>query len=423
LKPDVFIRRLYDSTATIPPSGLKYEKSRKPTIMTMFQTLIDEIQGSQISGTTKKQLRALTRITDLFAAESARYSKQQIELFGEVFKALVAVIESKTRIKLAQHLATDPAAPATLVRVFAFDDDVAVAAPVLSQSTVLSDSDLVDSARSHSQDHLYAIAQRRTLSEVLTDILIERGECNVVRAVARNPGARISDRGFQDLVLRSSHDARLALHVGSRRDIPRQYFLMLLETASAAVCERIIATNPQFTETVQGTVTEVVDEINRKMRNKSSAHAKARKKVRRLKYWKELGEAKVHAAARAQDFEQAVLALSILARCPIEVAERAVLNENPGAVQVVAKAARCSWATVKALLSMRIVNRSLSRTDFDQVRENYERLKVRTARRVLDFYASRRNVREAASPPLAPAAPTSSEAFARHDAPLVRQAS
>jgi uncharacterized protein (DUF2336 family) len=391
--------------------------------MTTFQTLINEIQGSQISGTTKKQLRALRRITNLFVAGSARYSKQQVELFDEVFKALVAVIESKTRIKLAQHLATDPDAPATLIRIFAFDDDVAVAAPVLSHSSALGESDLVVSARSHSQGHLYAIAQRRTLSEVLTDILIERGESGVVHAVVKNPGARISDRGFRELVLRSSDDSRLALHVGSRRDIPRHYFLMLLETASAAVCEKIVAASPQFTEAVQGAVTEVVDEINRRMRDKSSDHAKARKKVRRLKYWKELGEAKVHAAARAQDFEQAVLALSILARCPIEVAERAILNENPGAVQVVAKAAGCSWATVKALLSMRIVNRSLSRTDFDHARENYERLKVRTARRVLDFYDSRRNLPEAASPPIAPAASTKSEAFERHDAPLVRQAS
>ncbi|MDO9298778.1 hypothetical protein [Bradyrhizobium sp.] len=40
----------------------------------------------------------------------------------------------------------------------------------------------------------------------------------------------------------------------------------------------------------------------------------------------------------AQDFEQAAMALSVLARCPIETAERAILNENPGVVQVIAKA-------------------------------------------------------------------------------------
>jgi len=266
--------------------------------MTTFQTLIDEIQDSQITGSTKKQLKALTRITDLFVAGAGRYSTRQTELFDEVFKTIVGVIETKTRIKLAQHLATDTRAPPTIVRAFAFDDNADVAGPVLSQSAVLGESDLVASASTRSQGHLYAIAQRQTLSEVLTDILIRRGERIVLHAVAKNAGARISDRSFRDLILKSSDDPELALHVGSRRDIPRHHFLTLLENASAAVRERIVAANPGVAETVQGALTEVVDEINLELRAKSSDHAKARKKVRRLKYWKELGEAKVHAAAR-----------------------------------------------------------------------------------------------------------------------------
>src|SRR6185369_6125583 len=102
--------------------------------VTTFHKLIDEIQDHTTSGSIKKQLRALTRITDLFAAGSSQYSGQQVELFGEVFKALVAVIELKTRVKLARHLATSADAPAALVRAFAFDEAIAVAAPVLSQS-------------------------------------------------------------------------------------------------------------------------------------------------------------------------------------------------------------------------------------------------------------------------------------------------
>ena len=84
--------------------------------VTTFHKLINKIHDHTTSGSSKKQLRALTRISDLFAAGSSHYSEQQIELFGEVFKTLVAVIELKTRIKLARHLATSPDAPAALVR-------------------------------------------------------------------------------------------------------------------------------------------------------------------------------------------------------------------------------------------------------------------------------------------------------------------
>ena len=383
--------------------------------MTVFDSLINEIQEGQLSKSTKRQLSALTRITDLFVAGAGCYSTRQIEMFDEVFKTFVSVIELKTRARLARRLATNSGAPATLVRAFAFDNDIDVAGPILSQSAALTEADLIVVAGTQSQGHLHAIAQRQSISELVTDVLIERGERIVVHAVAKNAGAHISDLGFRDLVLRAGDDSQLALHVGLRRDIPRHHFLILLETASAAVCGRIIAANPQFPESVQGAVTEVVDEINLEIRNKSSDHAKARKKVRRLKYWKELGEAKVHAAARAQDFEQAALALSILARCPIEVAERAVLNENPGAVQVVAKAAGCSWATVKSVLLMRAADRRMSKIDLERARENFERLEVRTAKRVLEFYDSRRQPETAKSFPVAREPSANLEALMRHD--------
>ena len=369
--------------------------------MAMLYSLIQEVQDATTSGSTKRQLKALTRITDLFLAGSARYSKRQVELFDEVFKILVETIEMKTRIKLARRFATDPDAPPALVRAFAANDVAAVAAPVLSLSSALSEGDLIASASQQSQDHLLAIARRETISEAVTDILIERGEQKVVHAVASNAGARISDDGFGELVLRSGADGELALHVGTRRDIPRHHFLKLLETASASVCSKIVATNSKFTDLVQGAVTEVIDDINGEVRRHSSAHAKAKFRIRRLSEWKELHEVDVHKGARSQNFEKTVAALSALAGCPIEIVERAVLNENPGAVQVLAKAAGCSWATVKALLLMTVAERRMSKADLERARESFERLEWRTARRVLEFYEARRNMLARASPSIA----------------------
>jgi uncharacterized protein (DUF2336 family) len=372
--------------------------------MTMLSSLISEIQNTAVSGLTKRQLRALTRITDLFVAGSGRHSNKQIELFDEVFKTLVAAIELETRVKLARHLATDPDAPARLVRAFAFDDAIAVAAPVLSQSDALGDSDLIASASTQGQGHLQAIAHRRTISEAITEILIARGEPSVVRTVANNAGARFSDGGFCELVARAVDDAPLALRVGMRNDIPRHHFLKLLETASASVCARIRAANPRFAGAVKDAVTEVIDDINLELRNKSRDHAKAKWRVKQLQNWNDLGEGSVHKAARSQNFERAAMALSALACCPIETAERAILNENPGVVQVIAKAAGCSWATVKALLLMRAADRRMSEKDVAQAREDFERLETQTAKRVLEFHRKRRNTRSIASPLMVPGA-------------------
>ena len=49
--------------------------------MTTFNSLVNEVQDAATSGSTKRQLRALTQITDLFLAGSASYSTRQVELF------------------------------------------------------------------------------------------------------------------------------------------------------------------------------------------------------------------------------------------------------------------------------------------------------------------------------------------------------
>jgi uncharacterized protein (DUF2336 family) len=379
--------------------------------MTMLSSLIDEIQDSTAPKLVNRQLRALTRMTDLLMAGSGRHSKQQTELFDEIFKVLVDAIELKTRIKLAQQLAAVANTPGTLARALAFDSDIAVAGPVLSQSVALTDSDLAVNASTQSQDHLHAIAHRQTISEAITEILIERGEPRVVHTVARNAGARISDDSFGALVMRAGDDASLALHIGMRRDIPRHHFLKLLEAASASVRTRIVAANPQFADEVREAVTEVIDDISLKVRNGSSDHVKAKSRVKRLQIWKDLSETNVHAAARSQNFEQAVLTLSGLAGCPIEMAERAILNENPGVVQVIAKAAGCTWITVKALLLMRVADRRMSERDIDRARADFERLETQTAKRVLEFYKARRDARSFTAPPIVPTASVTSESL------------
>jgi hypothetical protein len=92
------------------------------------------------------------------------------------------------------------------------------------------------------------------------------------------------------------------------------------------------------------------------------------------------------------------------------MAERAILSDNPGVVQVIAKAAGCSWATVKALLLMTAADRRMSKTDLDRSRMDFERLELQTAKRVLEFHEARRNTRAVANPPAVPEASKSPEA-------------
>jgi uncharacterized protein (DUF2336 family) len=354
-----------------------------------ISSLIDELEDAIASGAPEKRLNSLWQVLDLFMDGAARYSDEQVALFDDVILRLAAEIEAKARAKLSRRLAPVPNAPAKVIRSLAFDDDSAVAAPVLMRSEKLDEAELIANARTKGQGHLDAIARRKSLSPAVTEVLVDRGDQHVVSTVARNTGARFSDAGFGKLVARAQGDETLALRVGARRDIPRHHFLKLLETASAAVCAKLEAANPQFADAVHDTISEVVTKLRSELRNASPDHATARAQVQRLHQLGRLGEADVYDFARERKFEQTAVALSLLCTVPVDVVERALLDDNADMVLILIRAAQCSWTTAKAILLMQAADRGIAAQDLDRAMRSFQRLGTETAQRVLEFYQLR----------------------------------
>ncbi|MGE5774487.1 MAG: DUF2336 domain-containing protein, partial [Hyphomicrobiales bacterium] len=65
-----------------------------------------------------------------------------------------------------------------------------VASAVLTQAERLDTETLIGCARTKNQEHLLAISRRKTLPESVTDVLVERGDQQVVLSTAKNNGAR-----------------------------------------------------------------------------------------------------------------------------------------------------------------------------------------------------------------------------------------
>lgn len=358
--------------------------------MTAVASLIDDLERSLATGSSEQREQALWRITDLFVVGAHRYSEEHIRLFDEVIGKLVVAIEAKARAKLASRLASIANAPRNVVRSLAFDDDISVAEPVLTTSPRLAEADLVANASTKSQQHLNAIARRPTLSEAITDVLVSRGDRQVVHTVARNSGARFSDAGFRMLVKRSSGDDVLAAEVRARPDLPRQHFLKLLDIASATVRERLETENPATPGTVEGVLDEVVGGINARARNASADYTTAKTLVNALYRDGQLGEAEVHGFARERRFEETAVALSLLCKLGIDVIERALLDPRHEMVLILAKVAGLSSTTAKAILLLRAADRGMSAQDLDLALTTFGRLNTETARRVLNFYNARR---------------------------------
>ena len=369
--------------------------SNTATVLAESRSLLDDLVSPVAGATAKHRLKIIDRVADLFAAGSRSYSDEQISLFDDVLRRLAADIEIKARAKLAHRLAVIDNAPPVLIRSLAFDDAIEVAEPVLIYSERLTDDDLVENATTKSQDHLYAIAQRLKLSEKVTDVLVERGDQRVVHKVVKNKGARFSLAGFGKLTTRARYDRKLTLALGERSDLPRQYFLKLLEAASSKVRAKLEASNPELVAAIRDTVDDVATAMQREVRKGSHAHAVAVREAKRRFNVQPITEASVHGPAHAQDFEKTVVALARLGVFPVDLVERALLDEGEDMLLLLAKAAGCSWTTAREMLVMFAANRNLQPDDITVAFERYRKLSQQTARNIVTFYEKRMKLRKA----------------------------
>jgi uncharacterized protein (DUF2336 family) len=348
--------------------------------------LLDELQATLAHGTVARRVETLRRVTDLFINGAVDYSAQQVELFDDVFQCLIHHIEASAKALLSNRLAPIPTAPPQTVRALAFDDLIEVAAPVLSLSERLDDDTLIETARTKSQAHLMAISTRKTLSGAVTDVLVLRGDDEVVQSTVNNPGAEFSERGFTRLINRAEGDDDLATCVGLRPSIPRHLYLKLVAKASDTVRARLEAANPKQADEVP----TAVREATRRARLAPSAITKetaiAHALVKSLYEDGRLDEHQVESFAEAGKFDEANAAIAALANVTVAIAESMMIETRAEGVMILAKVAGMSWSTVKAIINMRDDLSGMDPTDLNACKATYERLRPSTAQQVLRFH-------------------------------------
>ncbi len=186
------------------------------------QLLLTELDASLRNASRTRHLEMLRQMTDLFIANKAKYSAEQVAIFDAVIKRLAQNIGPRAQSELAARLATLDDAPIDTIGQLSSSDDITVSGPILEKSKVLKDSDLVGLAKTKSQGHLLAIASRTQITDSVTDVLVDRGDNAVKRKVISNEGAAISEYGYARLISAASKDKRLAEIVAKREDIPAE---------------------------------------------------------------------------------------------------------------------------------------------------------------------------------------------------------
>ena len=109
------------------------------------------------SGESRRKF--LRQVTDVFMLTPERYTDLQRQCFGEIIEKVAYDLEWQMRKELALRICSEHYAPRQLIQRLAHDE-IPVAQPVLEQSPVLTEVDLVQVSENRSQDHLLAITKR-----------------------------------------------------------------------------------------------------------------------------------------------------------------------------------------------------------------------------------------------------------------------
>jgi uncharacterized protein (DUF2336 family) len=152
--------------------------------------------------------------------ESADLPAADRALGVEVVLAILKRAEASVRRQVAERLARDPNAPKILVIALASDEDVSVAYPVLIDSLVLDESDLVEILRKSPPEHRLGTLQRESLSEAVASVAVETGDPQVMRWLVANPGASISRSDMEVIVQAARVEPELQKPLASRTDLP-----------------------------------------------------------------------------------------------------------------------------------------------------------------------------------------------------------
>lgn len=357
--------------------------------------LLDELQNALSHGPVARRVETLHRITDLFIQGEVDYSDEQISLFDDVFHCLIEKIETSAKALLASRLAPIPKAPPQIIQTLAFDDLIEVAAPVLAQSDRLDDNMLIRNARSKSQGHLLAISKRKVLSGAVTDVLVERGNNEVVESTVKNLGAEFSENGFSLLVSRAEGDDNLTTCIAMRPSIPRHHYLKLIAKASDSVRARLEATNPHASGEISSAIKEVARRASRDASAINEQTVIAHELVKSLFDDGRLDENQIAIFAKAGQFDETNAALAAMANVPVSTVETMMIESRSEGLMILAKVTGLSWSTLKMIMDMRGALSSATIDDIDEFKRSYETLRASTAQQVLRFHRMRQSTMQA----------------------------
>jgi len=156
------------------------------------------------------------------------------DLVKALLHLLVGDVETQVRRSLSLAVASSDKLPVQVASRLA-RDRIEVAQPVLEQSPLLDDAELIEIVRTNAMQYALAVAGRERVSEQLADVLVDSGEQRVVARLVGNAGAELSNKTLRRVLEDWRDDKQVQDRLVRRPALPFE----LIEHMVGAIGDRI----------------------------------------------------------------------------------------------------------------------------------------------------------------------------------------
>lgn len=340
----------------------------------------------------------LRGVTDLFFAGDGLHASSELNLFDDVMGQLASDMEEAVREELSRRLAVASAPPRHLLRDLARDTSIAVAEPILTGSSALTDDDLLAVAHTRGQDHLRAISQRPTVSAAVSEAIVERGDDHTLDTLLRNDGATLSRESHERVIDRAAANTALHAAIVRRRAVPmdllnEMYFVVEAKLRDA-IRERNSEVDPEALE-------QALAAGRKSLATRDGAlpddFEDAERAVRLLKLRGGITPPVLAGFLRNRETTKFLVALCELADIDFGTARRILERRDLDALSIVCKAAgfdRSLYLTFAVLILDRETNAMGRAREYGEL---YEALPQEAAQRTIRFWRVRRQTGDVAA--------------------------
>lgn len=166
-------------------------------------------------------------------------NERERRLAVEIIEQLAVDVERQVREALCEHVMHCPFLPKSVAQTLANDVE-SVALPVIRNSHVLNDDDLIAIVHEGSHAKQIAVAERKQVTPEVSSALVHTRKREVVGTLIANQGAEIADTSFDILVDQFGQDDRIQALLVERQTLPLRVTERLMTQVSAALRDQLI---------------------------------------------------------------------------------------------------------------------------------------------------------------------------------------